>query len=175
MQGIYMQLRQVLTAAAMLLLAASVPMGAARADTVLYNTAGFIEGNQSFVQSFNLSTPGTLTISLSDVPWLDTIADLNCFLTTASGVFGASMSDGSETMKVGAGMIYAHWFGEANGQYGLGVFSLKIMFQPAGSAVPLPGSAILMLSGLGLMVGLQRCRKSGCRFGFSRVQPGRLT
>jgi hypothetical protein len=133
-----------------------LPAGA-QADTVLYDSAGFIQGQQSFVQSFDITTAGTLTVTLSNIPWLDTIADLNCFLSTATGVLGSSMGVGTESMNVQPGMIYAHWFGDANGQYGVGVYGVKIMFQPSGiTAVALPPSLVLLLSGMGVLLGWQR-------------------
>jgi hypothetical protein len=146
-----MQFRYFPAVTMILVCAGFVPVEPARADTVLYDGAGFIQGSQSFVQSFNITAPGTLTISLADVPWLDTIADLNCFLTTASGVLGTSMGGGTESMRVGAGTFYAHWFGDADGRYDLGVYSLKIMFHPDVNTVPLPRSLSLLLSGLGLL------------------------
>jgi hypothetical protein len=134
----------------------ALPLRAVHADSVLYNSAGFIQGKQSFVQSFDITTPGTLTITLSNIPWLDTIADLNCFLTTAGGVIGKSMGVGTESIFVGSGVIYAHWFGDASGTYNLGVYGLNIVFTPSVSQVGLPGSLILLLSGLGVLLGWQR-------------------
>ncbi len=129
-----------------------LPFCTARADTVLYNNAGFIEGQQSFVQSFDITTAQTLTVSLSQIPWLDTISDLNFFVSTASGVVGQYMSGpGTESMNVGPGMIYVHWFGDANGQNGLGVYGIKI--ECATTPVGLPGTLILLLSGLGVLFG----------------------
>jgi len=150
-----MQLRHFLTATALLLCAGLAPIGSARADTVVYDNAGFVQGSQAFVDSFNITMPGTLTISFTAVPWLDTLTDLNLFLTTASGLLGTSMGSGTESMQVEPGMIYAHWFGEANGAYKIGVYSLEIMFQPQTSTVALPGSLILLFSGLCLMFGGQ--------------------
>jgi hypothetical protein len=146
-----MNARHFLTATALVLCA--VMGSAANAGTILYNEAGFIQGQESFVQSFDITSKGTLTISLSNVPWLDTIQDLDCFVSTSTGVLGASMSGaGTETISVGPGMVYAHWFGDASGQYGLGVYAMKITFQPAVvSAVGLPGSVVLLLSGLGAL------------------------
>jgi hypothetical protein len=157
------------TFAASALLASSIwlmPFAASRADTVLYDASSFIEGQQSFTQSFNISGPGTLTVSITDINWLDVVSDLNCFLSTASGLVnpagngysGASetFSGGSETFSVGSGPIYAHWFGNAQGVYNLGVIGVTITFQPAGTPVPLPASLLLLLSGLGVLFGWQR-------------------
>jgi len=143
---------------ALCLAAMLAPVGSAHAGTVLYDNAGFIEGEQSFVQSFDITTPGTLTVTLSNIPWMDTIADLNCFLTTSKGLMGpATMSSGSESINVRPGMIYAHWYGDADGRFGIGVYGLKITFEPNGTVpVGLPKSLILLLSGLGLLFGWQR-------------------
>jgi len=134
---------------------------AARAGTVLYDSSGFIEGQQSFVQGFNLTSAGTITVTLSNIPWLDTISGLDCFLTTANGALGTSMGPGTESFNVGPGMVYAHWFGDANGSFGLGVYGLDVVFQsngqgPSGTPVPLPASLLLLLSGLGVLWGWQR-------------------
>jgi hypothetical protein len=145
-----MKLRHILGAITMLVCGGLAP--SVHADSVLYSDAGFIQGSQSFVQSFDITTPGTMTISLASVPWLDTIADLNCFLTTASGALGGWQNGGNESMRVAPGVIYAHWFGDANGQYQVGAFSLKITFQPGAYPVPLPSSFVLLLSALGLML-----------------------
>jgi len=143
-----MQFRYFLAAAA-LVVAGLGP--SAHADTVLYGDAGFIEGRQSFVQPLDITQAGTLTISLSNVPWLDTISDLSFFVTTASKAVGGWETGGSESVQVEPGTVYAHWFGDADGKYGLGAFSMKITFQPGVvSTVPLPGSLALLLSVLGL-------------------------
>jgi hypothetical protein len=173
MQGVHMQVRNFLATTALVFCAAFAPFGSARADTVLYDNAGFVQGSQSFVDSFTITTPGTLTISLADVPWLDTLSDLSLFLTTASGPMGGSMGSGTESMQVGPGTIYAHWFGDASGQFKVGVYSLEITFQPQISAVPLPGSLILLLSGLGLMLCWQ-WRRTGT-FWFARPDLRRAT
>jgi len=131
-------------------------LGSACASTVMYDSAGFIQGQQSFVESFNITTSGTLTVSLSSVPWLDTVTDLSVFVSTPSGVLGSATGPGTESTTVGPGMIYVHWFGDASGAYDLGVYGLKVTFQPNGvTPVPLPGSLLLLLSGIGFLMAWQ--------------------
>jgi hypothetical protein len=144
----------------------ALPVDHAAADTagssgtVLYDSAGFIQGQQSFVQAFDITTAGTLTVSLESIPWLDTITNLQFFLSTATGIVGNEIGPGTESINVAPGMIYAHWFGDADGVYGVGSYGLKLVFQPNGiTPVPLPSTWILMLSGLALL-GLRslKCR-----------------
>jgi len=153
--------RHGLTALILIFSAWALPTNAAHAGMTLYNDAGFIQGEQSFTQSFDITTPGTLTVTLSSIPWLDTLSDLTCFLTTASGSIGSSMDGGTESISVGPGVIYAHWFGVASGSFDIGVFGLNIVFQPSNvTAVPLPASLLLLLSGLGVMLGWQRSKSA---------------
>jgi hypothetical protein len=152
--------RHLVTAAIASIGAWVLPLGTAQADSVLYDSTGYLQGQQSFVESFNIATPGTLTVSLANIPWLDTIAGLSFFVSSPSSLIGSTMGAGSQTMNVAPGTIYAHWFGDANGAYGLGVFSVNISFVPNASVVPLPASLLLLLSGLGILFGWQRSAKS---------------
>jgi hypothetical protein len=151
-----MKIRSSIPALIALLAAGALPAGVARASSVLYDSISVISGQQSTVQSFNVSTPGTLTVTLSTLPWLDPVTGLNAFLTTASGMVGTAFTGGTETFDVTAGTYYAHWFGTANGTYNLGVVGMEITFQPSDvTAVPLPASLVSMLSAIGLLVGWQ--------------------
>ncbi len=148
---------KILLGMAMGIVASATPIGAVHAGTVLYDNAGFIEGAQSFVQTMQIASPGTLTVTLEDVPWLDTIADLNCFITTATNVLGTPMGIGTNSVAVGAGTIYVHWFGDATGSYGLGAYTLNVTMDANGAtAVGLPTTLILLLSGIGMLLGWQR-------------------
>jgi hypothetical protein len=157
MESFAMKIRRLLPVSILLLAAWVLPAGAVRADTLMYDGISVISGSQSSVQSFNVAAPGILTMTLSSIPWLDTVADLTGFLSTASGQVGTTIGAGTESFNVGAGTYYAHWFGDAQGAYNLGVVGLKISFQPSVvTPVPLPVSFVLLLSGLGLLFGWQR-------------------
>jgi hypothetical protein len=91
---------------------------------------------------------------MSPINWLDVISGLTGFLTTASGVIAPVMESGSETFTVGAGTYYAHWFAQTGGAGDIGVLGVKIYFTP--TAVALPASWLLLLSGLGVVFGWQR-------------------
>jgi len=127
----------------------ALPVTRANADTVLYDGSGFMRGTQSFSDTFNLTAPGTLTVTLSNVAWPQQLASLNFLLSSANGTMGPEMSAGTYTFAVAAGgNVFAQWFGTAQGPLDAGVYSLKIDFQPlGGTTVPLPTSVVLLLSG----------------------------
>lgn len=139
-----------------------LPMARAGADTVLYDGAGFLQGTESFAQTFNLTAPGTLTVTLSNIAWPEQLASLNFLLSSANGMMGPEMSAGTYTFAIAAGgNVFAQWFGTAQGPLDAGVYSLKIDFQPQGGMpVPLPTSALLLLSGLALLLWQHRARRT---------------
>jgi hypothetical protein len=158
-ETVTMKIRRFLPASILLLAAWASGAGAARADTLLYDGLSVISGSQSSVQSFNVTAPGTLTMTLSNIPWLDVVSNLSGFLSTATAQIGNTITGaGTESFDLGAGTYYAHWFGDAQGTYNLGVVGLKITFQPGAVPVSIPTSFLLMLSGLGILFGWQSRR-----------------
>lgn len=125
------------------------------ADQVLYDGSGFLQGQQSFVDSFSAPGPGFLTVTLSNVDWPQSLASLDLVMSTSSGLLGPEMAAGTDIFKVtGANQIFAQWFGTAQGPLDVGVYSLKIEFAP----VPLPASIALLLSGLAVLAWQRRQR-----------------
>jgi hypothetical protein len=140
----------------------ALPMVRANADSVLYDGSGFVQGTEAFSQTFNLTAPGTLTVTLSNIAWPQQLASLNFLLSSANGMMGPEIGSGTFTFDVAAGgNVFAQWFGTAQGPLNAGVYSLKIEFQPQGAMpVPLPASAVLLLSGLALLAWQRRARNA---------------
>lgn len=129
------------------------------ASNVLYAGVGFLEGQQSFTDSFNLSGPGTLTVTLGNVAWPEPLASLDMVLSTPSGLLGPEVGAGSYTYNVTSGSVIAQWFGTAQGPLDVGAYSLNIAFQPSNvTPVSLPTSIALLGSGL-VLLGWQRRRR----------------
>jgi hypothetical protein len=155
-----MNVRHLLSITACVICAAIA--GRVDASEVLYDGTGFLTGQQSFVQSFNITGPGTLTVSLSNVAWPEQLSDLNMVLSSTGGsLLGPEMGAGTDSFHVDSGTIYAQWFGTAQGPLDIGVYSLKVQFQPGTTAVPLPASIAVLLSGLGLLAWQRRGRRMG--------------
>lgn len=127
--------------------------GSAGASEVLYDSVGFIQGQQSGMESFNVSGPGTLTVELTNIAWPVSLGSLNATISSPQfGLLGPEMGAGTQTFQLtGGGEIFAQWFGNAQGPLDTGVYAMKIEFTPSVAAVPLPTSLALLISGLGLL------------------------
>jgi len=161
-----MKIRSLLPTAIAALAALPLVGGRAEAATqILYDGVGFMQGTQSFTESFNLPTAGTLTVTLGNVAWPQQLASLNLLVTSANGAAGPEMGAGTSSYKVAAGDVYAQWFGTAQGPLDAGVYSLEIQFSPSytRSQVPLPTSVGLLLSGLALLLWQRRTRAEDTR------------
>jgi hypothetical protein len=159
-----MSIRSGLLTIALAVLFSATLAGEARADEVLYDGSGFLQGTQSFIESFNLPSAGTLTVTLSNVDWIAPLASLNLLVSSPNGKLGPEMAAGTSTFAVQSGEVSAQWFGTAQGPLNTGVYAVKIEFQPAGGTpVPLPASIALLLSGLVLLFWQRRRKGAGAR------------
>lgn len=151
-----MKFRRILMSAACAVGLWAAAVGTAGASTILLDESGFLEGQQSFTKSFDITGPGVLTVTMTNISWPEKLSNLNFLLSTAAGLLGPSMGEGSQEFEISSGRIYAQWFGQAQGPLNVGVYGMKIEFTPNAAAVPLPTSLALLLSGLGLLMWQRR-------------------
>jgi hypothetical protein len=145
--------------------AAASVCSSAKASEVLYDSAGFIQGQQSFEQSFELTGPGTLTVTLSNINWPTSLASLNMLVASSDGMLGPQMGEGTDDFKFEGGIIFAQWFGTAQGPLDTGLYGVKISWTP--TAVPLPMSIALLASGVALLLWQRRGRRPGVHGGLA--------
>jgi len=134
----------------------------ARADMMLLSQTNLVAGTQTSVASFTVTGPGSLSVNLSNIAWPQSLDSLSFMLSSSDEVVGAwsGSSSDSQSFDVGPGTYYAHVTGTAAGALNLGLYSINITFQPAGT-VALPASGILLISGLlGVMFFLRSRRRS---------------
>jgi len=133
-----------------------VPVSSASASQVVFDSSGFIVGQQTLTDTFSVSGPGTLTVTLTDMAWPVALASLDMTIGTTQGLLGPEMGVGTDTYQVTGGEVFAQWFGTAQGPLDAGVYGLKIEFTPV--PVPLPTSILLLVSALGLLIWQRRDR-----------------
>ncbi len=144
----------------------------AQADQVIYDGIGFLVGQQSFTDSFSVNGPGTLTVTLSDIAWPQPLSSLSFVVGNSQGLLGPEMGAGTQSFQIAsAGNIYAQWFGTSQTSSDPGVYGIKIQFSP--TAVPLPTSIALLLSGLALLA-WQRRHRVGVANGSAAAHSGQF-
>jgi hypothetical protein len=133
----------------------------ARADSVLLAQTSIVSGTESSLETCSVPKSGTVSISLESLSWptQTSMSALSFAVTSSSQVLaswnGSGLTGDTATFDVGAGTYYAHITGTASSAgLGLGLYSVLMTFAP--SAVPLPSSGWMLLTGLFVLAGLVR-------------------
>jgi hypothetical protein len=138
---------------------------AARADTLLKAATTMVYGTSSDTYSITTPSAGTVTASVSSVPWPTALSALSFEVTDATSVLNPTGPDVSamaagvgttqpivETYQVGQGTYFAHVSATAaNNSLNLGLYSVLFTFAP----VPLPAAVGLFLFGLAVVLSLR--------------------
>ncbi len=136
------------------------PLCAANAGEVLLDAAGIISGEQSFVDSYDATSAGVLTVTLTDFGSPGPSQELTAWVTSANGALTPTFGPGTETVQIAPGLVSLHWVGDATGAFPVVAFGLNVQFQPGTvSTVPLPTSLLLLASGLVVLFFRQRGRR----------------
>ena len=130
------------------------------AESVLLSDTTLVSGSESGVFAFQTPGPGTLSVTLTDVDWPQTLSSLSFMATTGNQVLAswsdtASQSAMTLSFQVTGGHYFADVLATAGGALDLGVYSLCIKYTPT-APVPLPQSAVLLLAGLAAVVAIRR-------------------
>lgn len=121
-----------------------------KADTVLLAQTTLVVGSSSVTDSFTAPSAGTVTVQLTDVAWPQALSSLTFMASSPGHVVAdwSTQSSSTESFEVGPGTYFAHITGNAGGLLDLGLYCLKVSFQPTAGPVPLPGSGWLLGFGL---------------------------
>jgi hypothetical protein len=135
-------------------------IGEAVASQVLYDGIGMITGQQTITDSFSISGPGVLTVSLQDMTFPSPLASLNLVVGNPQGLLGPEMGAGTVSFKIGGPeQLYVQALATAEGPLDSGVYGLNVMFAPT-APVPLATSIAFLASGLTLFAWQRRQRRS---------------
>jgi len=144
----------------------------ARADSVLPpGPVTVLEHTQlvggSFSSAFDFLVPaaGTISVTLIDMVWPDTLSSLSFSAASATSILKSLSGPGSMSFDVTTpGHYFAIVSGAAQGAFDLGLYSFKLTWSaldPASpSSVPLPTAGWLLLAGVACLAILVRRRES---------------
>ncbi len=138
--------------------AESIQLGGAQGTE--YFHAGELVRPASFdVSEFVSAVAGTVTLSIQRIEWGDLFSQLSTTVTLATRPDLQFDGNALTTFDVTAGETFStSIYAQVAGPLGYGAYRFDVLFLPNVAQVPLPGTALLLLSGLGLLVVASRRR-----------------
>jgi len=123
-----------------------------------------VNGTEATTDTFFAPTAGKVTVKLTDTGWSSPLTALSFTASSGNQVLSSFKAGGMDsvqyTFNVGPGAYFANIMATAatgNGLLGLGLYSLNMSFTP--SAVPLPSTGWLLLTGLFALIGVARAAR----------------
>ena len=130
------------------------------ADNVPAPQSTLVVGSESTTEMFSVTTPGTVTLSVTGFGWAAPLSALSFSASSATKVLaswsGSGITSDTATFNVGPGSYFVNIMATAaSGGLDMGLYSTRLTFD-ATPAVPLPSSGWLLLTGMFVLAGLAR-------------------
>lgn len=119
-----------------------------------YQDVGLGFGVSGTVNPFDVGTAGAYQVNLTDFAFpTDSFESLRLIITSATGEYGRLDAPGSFLFNANPGHYFVSLAWDTAGGFDMGLYGVEIA-----QAVPVPSSALLLLSALGLLVWSRRGR-----------------
>lgn len=151
-------------AVVMLWLLAWLGGGGAQADIIdvevspVFENVGFLSGSEGVTKHFDIQNSGLYQATLSDFSFPSEFKKLSLVVTTATNRLGSLDGPGSFIFNATPDRYYASVFGVSGKVFNFGLYGVEVSSL---APVPIPGSIILLFSGItGLMLLVRFVRPS---------------
>jgi hypothetical protein len=132
-----------------LLASATMAAQAETITTTLFQSTTMVTSANINLTELDLSTPGTLSVSLTDLKWPSALNALSFTLFDATHVLNPTVQGGLTFNITSAGTFFASIFAAPTSSAKAGLYNVQINFQTSAAApVPLPAAGWFLLSGI---------------------------
>jgi hypothetical protein len=120
--------------------------------TMLFQGSELVQGSTAMVTPLQLDTAGSLSLTLTDMNFPESLGALSFAVTDANTLLKSMDGPGVMTLDVaGPTTLYADVFATAQGSANVGLFNLQVSFTSL-APVPLPPSGLLLAMILAAML-----------------------